>query len=322
MRPIKRLLFIFPFIFFLVFPLCEVKEDRLDEWMREEKKIRVLSTTAMIGNIVEEVGGEYVDVLTLIEGDLDPHTYEIVKGDAEKFLRADLVFANGLGLEHGSTLHKQLHRKGALFLGDIVYQERPHDFLTTDVGLDPHFWMDVSLFAEIIDPIVNSLKEKAPEHSLYFEKRGGELKKDLEELDRNIANLMDQIPSSNRYLITSHDAFEYFSRRYLATITEQLSGKWKERFLAPEGISPDGQLGPLDIQKIIDHVLAYRVLTVFAESNLSLDSLDKIIDACKINGVPLELAKKPLHGDSMGEETYIKMMWHNAATIREELIEE
>src|SRR5277367_6206577 len=72
-------------------------------------KVRVLSTTAQIHDLVASIGGERVEAKVLIRGDLDPHSYEIVKGDGEKLSSANLIFYNGLGLEHGASLSAYLH---------------------------------------------------------------------------------------------------------------------------------------------------------------------------------------------------------------------
>src|SRR5579872_4447872 len=74
---------------------CSSK-NRLNEWMKESPRVKILSTTAQIGDLAEEIGGERVDGWVLIQGDLDPHSYEIVKGDDEKLARAQLIFYNGL----------------------------------------------------------------------------------------------------------------------------------------------------------------------------------------------------------------------------------
>ena len=73
-------------------------------WMQNDGKVKVLCTTAMVTDLVQSVGGDFVDCLTLIQGQSDPHTYQLVKGDNEKFHRADQIFFNGLGLEHGPSL--------------------------------------------------------------------------------------------------------------------------------------------------------------------------------------------------------------------------
>src|SRR5689334_19504873 len=67
-------------------------------------KLKVLCTTSMVQKMVEGVGGEYVDCIALIQGESDPHSYQLVKGDDDKLAEADLLFFNGLGLEHGPSL--------------------------------------------------------------------------------------------------------------------------------------------------------------------------------------------------------------------------
>ncbi len=309
--------------------LRPVREESssLDRWMGpDQQKLHVLSTTRMCASLVEAVGGENVAVYTLIDEDLDPHSYQLVKGDAEKFRRADLIFANGLHLEHGRSLKKLLEQEKTIFLGDKVREKQPELFLPMDQGVDPHFWMDVSLFSQIVPYIVAALSEKDPIHKALYAERGAALIDSLARLDREISGKMQSIPKERRYLVSSHDAFQYFARRYLAEEIEESIGKpiggkaeWETRFLAPEGVSPDGQIGPIDIQKIIEHVVAHKVAVVFAESNISKDSLNKIVEACQQQSVALRLAKTELFADSMGVDTYPKMMEHNARVIHQEL---
>ena len=78
--------------------------ERHREWMDSNGKLKVLCTTVIIKDVVEGVGGEYIDVISLINGGLDPHSYELVKGDNEKFQCAEVIFSNGLGLESGTSL--------------------------------------------------------------------------------------------------------------------------------------------------------------------------------------------------------------------------
>jgi manganese/zinc/iron transport system substrate-binding protein len=317
MRYLKGL-WIVPFLVFLVFRPAPNVEGIVHQWMLfDDNKVHVLATTKMCASLVEEVGGEHVHVLTLIEGDLDPHSYQLVKGDAEKFRRADLIVANGLHLEHGRSLEKLLDQPKTLFLGDKVYEKSPELFLPMDQGVDPHFWMDVSLFSKSVPYIVDALQKKDPKHAEEYAIRGGDLLLKLGRLDNKIRARMGHIPPKMRYLVTSHDAFQYYAKRYLASLEDP--SDWGERFLAPEGVSPDGQIGALDIDKIIRHVLQYQVYTVFAESNISKDSLNKIIEALKQQGIELNLSKEDLFADSMGVDTYEKMMDHNSKVIAKEL---
>lgn len=277
--------------------------------------MKVLSTVAMIDDLVQQIGGDYVDSLSLIRGQLDPHSYELVKGDEEKFGRADLIFYNGLGLEHGMTLRNLLeHNPKAHALGDAILAEEPASAITLDGRTDPHIWMDLSLWSRGIKAIVAELTLCDPAHGAEFLERGERLQSQLLETDAAIRTLMAQIPLERRYIVTSHDAFQYFTRRYLAA-EEEREGGWNPRCAAPEGLSPDAQLSLKDIQDILSHIERYRISVIFPESNLSRDCLRKIEQAGREKGLHIEMSKEPLYGDAMGPEGYLQMMHHNAEVI-------
>lgn len=289
--------------------------------MREETKLRVLSTTAMIGDLVQQIGGDYIAHLTLIEGAIDPHSYELVKGDDEKISRAQVIFYNGLGLEHGASLFYALnHHTNSIAIGEVIARTEPERLLYVDRVVDPHIWMDVSIWLGVIDPIVDVLSQYDPDHASIYRENGKQLKSHLQLVDQEILSKMQKIPSDRRYLVTSHDAFNYYARRYLATDDERLTEEWKKRFQAPEGLAPDGQLGLHDIEQIIEHLATYRIQFLFPESNVSLDSLQKIHAVAKEKGIEIYFSKTPLFGDSMcGERVsvsnYADMLLHNAKVI-------
>ncbi len=309
----KRLLFLLALCF-----LAACGKPVHQSYMEESGKVKVLSTTAMIDDLVAAIGGEEIDHLSLIVGDLDPHSYELVKGDDEKLARADLIFYNGLGLEHGASLSKHLaSHPEAIPLGDILYQKDPTSFILIEGQLDPHFWMDVSLFAQTIDPIVSALSEKAPQYASLFKERGATLKKEMAKRDENLLKKMQTIPDEKRYLVTSHDAFYYFAKRYLASPDEK---EWKKRFMAPEGLAPDGQMSILDIQAVSEFLCAHQINTVFPESNINQDALKKIVSICQEKGLHVKIASAPLYGDTMGKkESYLEMMEHNGETLSDYL---
>jgi manganese/zinc/iron transport system substrate-binding protein len=180
--------------------------------------------------------------------------------------------------------------------------------------------MDIHLFSHAIEPLVEKMSLYDPEHAEIFFENGQALKKKMADTDQKIYQQMQNIPSESRYLITSHDAFFYFARRYLAESSECKNQRWKERFAAPEGLAPDGQISPLDIQVIIDYALTHDVKALFPESNLNQDALRKIIEVLNQRGAHVVLSKEPLYGDTLGEsgsgaETYLQMMEYNANQI-------
>lgn len=302
-------------------------QQEVHNWMTSQGKVKTLSTTGMINDLVKRIGGTHVETLTLIKGELDPHSYQLVKGDDEKLLNADLIFYNGLGLEHGPSLQHHLRDSSKAYaLGDLVRQENPDLILSVNGQPDPHIWMDISLWERIVPFIVQALSKQDPEHSADYQANGEKLIQEMEQEHKQIKELLQSIPEKQRYLVTSHDAFNYFARQYLATPEETSIEHWQKRFQAPEGLAPESQLSSSDIQYIIDHVAKYHITVLFPESNINKDSIKKIVQAGKEKGLHLKIAPESLFSDAMGApgsdgDTYLKMMHHNATIIARNLLE-
>lgn len=312
--------------------LCFISCERVDsrakqthEWMTSEGKIKVLSTTAMINDLVKHIARDKASTATLIQGNLDPHSYQLVKGDDEKLKNADVIFFNGLGLEHGASLQHSLESNPkAIPLGNLIQKNAPDKIYYVQNQIDPHIWMDLSLFSTSIPYIVEKLSEADPENKPFYQENGKNLLKELTEVHNNIKLKLHQIPKDKRYLVTSHDAFNYFARAYLAEPEELKDNTWEIRFQAPEGLAPDSQLSSKDIQHILDHLAQYKINVIFPESNVSQDSIQKIINAGTKKGLSVRIATDPLYGDAMGPpgspgETYPKMIEHNAEVIEKYL---
>lgn len=301
------------------------RSGELSNWMKKNGKVKVLCTTAMIADIVSEVGGDQTDVIALITGGLNPHAYQLVKGDDEKLRFADIIFSNGLELEHGPSLkHALTNNKKAVPLGDKIKENYPSEILIVDGQPDPHIWMDISLFAKIIPPIVEQLQAQDPAHAALYAERGREVSRKLMEGHARVAAKLQEVPPEKRYLVSSHDAFHYFARAYLALPEELQDGTWRVRCDAPEGLAPESLLSTQHIQKIIDHLTTYQVGVIFPESNLNQDSIKKIVTAAQEKGLKVRIAKETLYGDAMGckgseGDTYLKMIEHNAKVISDNL---
>ncbi len=286
--------------------------------MKNNGKVKVLSTNAIIDDIVRQIGGDRIDHISLICGQIDPHSYELVKGDDEKLIAAHVIYYNGLGLEHGASLRYQLeHHPNAIPVGQSIQKRFPDQIIYDEGQLDPHIWTDIELWSMIIDPILESLKEMDPAGTSIFEENAERLRQSMLHEHQQIRADFQRVPSERRYLVTSHDAFNYFTRSYLRTPDEVEQSEWKKRFEAPEGLAPDGQLSTTDIQKIIEHLCLYHIEAVFPESNVSKDSLRKIVHACRQKGLEVRISDEVLYGDAMGgsdsgADTYLKMIRRNA----------
>ena len=284
-------------------------------------RIKVLSTTRMIKDLVDEVGGEFVDSLSLINGELDPHSYELVKGDDEKISLADVIFCNGLGLEHSQSLRRNLEEnEKSVFLGDRILEKYPDLIINLDGQLDPHIWLDIFLWSHCIEFIKDKLIEIDCEHADYYEERARTVFFKMLDLDNWAKDLLGRIPSNKKYLVSGHNAFNYFVKRYFV-IEDNKGDTWKERYCSPEGLSPEAQISSRDIIDVINFIKKFDVSVIFLESNLNGNVLKKVKRACRSNKV--RLSRKPLCGDSLGSNSsYFEMFQHNVNLVKQELIDE
>lgn len=297
------------------------RQTQFQQWIQDNGKLKVLSTTAMIDDLVKQVGGEYIDTITLIQGSLDPHSYQLVKGDDEKLAFAQLVFYSGLGLEHGPSLKNYLtNNSKAISLGDRIQQQHPHLIIYVNGQKDPHIWMDISLWVKTIPFIVEGLSQHDPSHASFYEANGKKLQEAMMNAHQQVKDIMHHIPEYKRYLVTSHDAFNYFARAYLSEEDEIESKEWTKRFAAPEGLAPESQLSVTDIKAIIDYLKRYQIHLIFPETNVSRDSIKKIVQAGQEEGLDVNIACCPLYGDAMGKpgsegDSYLKMIIYNARIL-------
>lgn len=283
--------------------------------------LRVLSTVGMVDELVRLLADDLCERRILIQGDLDPHSYEMVKGDDELIYGADLLFYSGLGLECTPHLRRAIERHPhAISIGDSIVKQVPDALIESEGAFDPHIWMDVSLWTKGVEPIVEALSHCLPEAAALLKERGDKVKNLLLSLDQELLHTLATLPVERRYLITSHDSCYYFARRYLATDEECKDGRWRERCSSPEGLAPEAYLSSADVERVVTYLQAHQIDVIFPESNLSQESIRKIVDAGRALGLEVSLAQEPLYGDALGGEgsdgnTYEGMMRHNARVL-------
>ena len=123
-----------------------------------------------------------------------------------------------------------------------------------EVVTDPHFWFDIDLYKMAVKEACTALSELNPENKAMYEKNRDDYIVQLTELDEYIKKAIATIPDDRRYLITPHDAFNYFSRAYGVTVK------------APQGVSTESEVSNQDIQETIDFIVEHKIKAVFAES--------------------------------------------------------
>jgi manganese/zinc/iron transport system substrate-binding protein len=273
-------------------------------------KLNIVTTTAMVTDIVRIVAGDRANVEGLISGKQDPHMFTAGNHDIRKMLAADTVFYSGLMLEGRlGDEFAAVGRKGKPVFPvtegiDRAKLREPPEF---EGHWDPHVWMDVSLWSECVSNVATELSAQDNASSSDYRARADEYRKQLSELDDYIRKVVSTIPKEQRYLVTAHDAFGYFAEAYGIQVK------------AIQGISTDSQASISDINSLVDFIVEKKVPAIFVESSVSSKNIEAVIEGCGSRGWKLRIGAE-LFSDAMGasgdyEGTYIGMMDHNATKI-------
>jgi manganese/zinc/iron transport system substrate-binding protein len=273
----------------------------------------VVTTTGMIGEMVARIAGEDVRVEWLMPSGIDPHLFKPSQSDVQRLGRADVIFYNGLHLEGKMT---EVLARMARYRTIVAVAEQvpPEELLSVDEfedHFDPHLWLDVRLWARILDPIEHALSELLPAQAEVFRSRVDELRAELLELDAWAEKTLDSLPPERRVLITAHDAFGYFGSRYGFEV------------LGLQGISTVSEAGLQDVERLVRRIVEDRIPAIFVEASIPPRSIQAVQAACAARGHQVAIGGE-LFSDSMGppgteEGTYAGMVRHNIRTLMEAL---
>ncbi|MCL4152523.1 UNVERIFIED_CONTAM: hypothetical protein GTU68_003307 [Idotea baltica] len=264
----------------------------------------------MIADVVRNVGGAHVSSESLIAPGVDPHLYKPTRKDIASVLRADVVFYNGLYLE--GKMIDALNRAKAS--GRKIYaigeQIDPTLLIKTDEfsgQVDPHLWMDPATWEKTIDFVRDRLSEELRSEAASIAENAENYRSQINLLDSYCEKILATIPEQKRILVTAHDAFNYFGRRYGFEV------------IGIQGLSTESEAGVKDIERIISTLVAQKISAVFIESTVSDKNIKALLEGAKAQGHHVVIGGS-LFSDAMGaantyEGTYIGMLDHNATTI-------
>ncbi len=271
-------------------------------------KISVVATFSILGDFVKNVGGDSVNLTTLVGPNSDTHVYTPAPVDAQKIANAKLVIVNGLGLEgwlprliqsSGGKATMVVASKGVaarrVAAGAAGADERGGE-------ADPHAWQSVPNAKIYVANIRDALIAADPAGTEIYRANAKAYLEKLDALDREVRDMVAKIPPDRRHVISTHDAFGYFAAAYGIA------------FIAPQGVSTEAEPSARDIASIITQVKKQQIPAVFLE-NISDPRMMQRIAAetgAKIGGT--------LYSDSLTEEngdapTYIDMVRHNIRAL-------
>lgn len=279
----------------------------------QEQPVNVVATIGMIGDVVQNVGGDCVAVTTIMGAGVDPHLYKASAADVRTFQNAEVIFYSGYSLEGqlGEVLAKFGEQKPAVAISPSSIA--PGDLITTqDVyGIDPHLWMDAGLWSRIAPTIAETLAEVRPGCAEAFTANAEAYVAQVTALDAWVSEAIASIPEGQRALVTAHDAFAYYGRAYDIEVA------------GIQGISTEAEASVADIRATAELVAQKGVPALFIESTINPRTIQSVIDAAREQGAEVEIGGE-LYSDAMGEAgtaggTYIGMIFENTRSITEAL---
>ncbi|MFB5282953.1 metal ABC transporter solute-binding protein, Zn/Mn family [Peribacillus sp. Hz7] len=287
---------------FLLLVGCSTETDN-----QTEGKLVVVATTGMIGDLVENIGGEHVEVTSLMGPGVDPHLYKATQGDVKTLDGADMILYNGLHLEGKmEEIFEQMgKKKTTIAVSKDIAKEELHEVKAGQY--DPHIWFDVTLWMQAADTVNEALIKEDPANKESYQKNYEAYIEKLKELHEYVQSEINTIPKSQRVLVTAHDAFGYFGAAYGLEVK------------GLQGMNTVSEYGSKDVTDLRDYLVEKQIKAIFVETSVPKKAIEAVIQGAEKQGHTVKIGGE-LFSDAMGEKgtekgTYLGMVRHNTDTI-------
>ncbi|NJL08851.1 MAG: metal ABC transporter substrate-binding protein [Methylacidiphilales bacterium] len=293
-------------------------EDGADQAAASPAKIKAVATFSILGDFVKTVGGDRLDVATLVGPDGDAHVYAPSPADARTLAEAGLVFVNGLGFEGWlDRLVKASGTKATLVVATkgvspLKSEHDEHDDHDHDHGhghaghhhgaFDPHAWQSVGNAKIYVANIRDALSAADPAGKEVYEANAKAYLDRLDALEAEVKAAIARIPAKRRRIITSHGAFQYFEKAYGI------------EFVSPTGVSTESEASAKAVSRIITQIRKQKIPAVFLENVTDPRLVKRIADetGAKIGGTLYSDALTAADGPA---PTYIDLIRHNIEAL-------
>jgi len=266
---------------------------------RVQDRPRAVATFSILGDFARNVGGEQVELATLVGPNGDVHVFAPTPGDVKTIAAADIVFVNGLGLEGWiDRLIAASATRALVVVASWGITPRSGTRAQDRGASDPHAWQSVANAKLYVGNIRDGLIAIDAAEKKIFEANANTYLAKLDALDGEIRAAIEAIPSARRKVITAHSAFGYFGDAYGI------------EFIAPEGLSTEAEPSARDIAKLIEQIRRENVPALFLENVADSRLLQRIgaETGVRIGGRLYSDALSPPDGPAA---SYIEMMRSN-----------
>ncbi|MDQ8759117.1 metal ABC transporter solute-binding protein, Zn/Mn family [Streptococcus ruminantium] len=299
--------------FALLLSLIGLGACRSSQTQEGSSKPRVAVTTSFLNDMVYQLAGDEVERDLLIPAGEDPHLYVAKSSDLSKLQKANLVLYHGLHFE--GKMVEALEKSGVAVSKNFDEE----DLNTMDEDgekiVDPHFWFSIPLYKSAVAVASEELQKLVPKKADLIKKNTEKYLAQLDDLHKWIEKELSVIPADRRYLVTPHDAFNYFASSYGFTL------------FAPQGVSTDSEVANSDMIETVNLIIKHKIKAIFTESTTNPERMKKLQEAVKAKGGQVEVVSgegKELFSDSLAPEgeagdTFIDMYKHNIKLIVEHL---
>lgn len=280
------------------------------EGKKTSEKLRVVTTTTMITDLLYQIGGDSIQLQGLMGTGVDPHLYKASEGDVTKLFNADVVFYNGLHLEGKleeifEKMRNQNKETIAITSGiDKDELIRSKNFAS---NYDPHVWFAIDNWIQSSRLVAKKLIELDPKNKAYYEVNNTVYLGKLMALKAQLNERINRLPKDKRILVTAHDAFNYFGKSFDFQV------------VGLQGLSTATEAGVQDVQKLANFIINHDIKAIFVESSVPKRTIEALQAAVKARGHKVAIGGT-LFSDALGnpnskEGTYIGMFEYNTTTI-------
>lgn len=279
----------------------------------ESGKLKVVTTTSMLTDLVKNIGGDLIEVNGLMGAGVDPHLYKASEGDVNKLFQADIIFYNGLHLEGKlvDVFEKMAKTKLTVSLGGSLDKNELIGSEYFVSNYDPHVWFNIQFFKQFGDRVAETLAANDPVNAKKYQENTALYQDKLDALEIEVKAIIATLPKEKRILVTAHDAFNYFGKAYGFNV------------VGLQGLSTVTEAGVQDVRRLSQFIIDNKVKAIFIESSVPRRTIEALQEAVLSKNHDVGIGGS-LYSDALGnagtiEGTYVGMFRANVKTIVEAL---